>query len=89
MYIGPTQLSGFGLPGLTPRPSPPSPPPTPPACAFDIRNAVAIEQVAARNTLTLSAQVATGDPLAGGLTINEVYGWRAAAWDEARRRLGQ
>lgn len=58
MYIGQTQLSGFGLPGVTPRPSPPSPPPAPPTCAFDIRNAVTIEREAARNTLTLSAQVA-------------------------------
>jgi Family of unknown function (DUF5995) len=58
MYIGETQLSGFGLPGAIPRPSPPSPPLTPPACAFDISNAVAIEREAARNTLTLSAQVA-------------------------------
>ena len=32
---------------------------------------------------------ATGEPLAGGLDVGEVYRWRDAAWAEARRRLGQ
>ena len=32
---------------------------------------------------------ATGEPLAGGLDVGEVYRWRDVAWAEARRRLGQ
>jgi hypothetical protein len=32
---------------------------------------------------------AKGEPLAGGLDINEVYRWREQAWAEAKRRLGQ
>lgn len=32
---------------------------------------------------------AKGEPLAGGLDINEVYRWRETAWAEAKRRLGQ
>jgi hypothetical protein len=32
---------------------------------------------------------AVGEPLAGGLDVDEVYRWRDAAWSEARRRLGQ
>src|SRR6185503_21139565 len=63
MYIHDSQFGALGFgPILLPRPpqpSGPSPtPPPPPMCAFDIRNAVAIEREAARNTLTLSAQVA-------------------------------
>ena len=32
---------------------------------------------------------ARGEPLAGGLDVDEVYRWRDVAWAEARRRLGQ
>jgi hypothetical protein len=32
---------------------------------------------------------AQGEPFAGGLDVEEVYNWRAATWNEARRRLGQ
>jgi Family of unknown function (DUF5995) len=32
---------------------------------------------------------AVGEPLAGGLDVDEVYRWRDAAWAQARRRLGQ
>jgi len=31
---------------------------------------------------------AAGQPLAGGLDVDEVYRWRNPAWSEARRRLG-
>jgi hypothetical protein len=32
---------------------------------------------------------ATGEPLAGGLAVDEVYRWRESAWNTARGRLGQ
>ncbi len=32
---------------------------------------------------------ASGEPLAGGLDVGEVYRWRATAWSDAKRRLGQ
>jgi hypothetical protein len=32
---------------------------------------------------------AAGEPLAGGLDINQVYQWREQAWAEAKRRLGK
>lgn len=32
---------------------------------------------------------AKGEPLAGGLSVDEVYRWREQAWAEAKRRLGQ
>jgi hypothetical protein len=32
---------------------------------------------------------AKGEPLAGGLSVDDVYRWRELAWAEARRRLGQ
>jgi OmpA family/Family of unknown function (DUF5995) len=32
---------------------------------------------------------AQGEPLMGGLDIDEVYRWREVAWADARRRLGQ
>jgi outer membrane protein OmpA-like peptidoglycan-associated protein len=32
---------------------------------------------------------AQGEPLAGGLPVDEVYRWRERAWTEARSRLGQ
>lgn len=32
---------------------------------------------------------AKGEPLAGGLSVDDVYRWRELAWAEAKRRLGQ
>jgi hypothetical protein len=32
---------------------------------------------------------AVGEPLVGGLNVDEVYRWRDQVWTEARRRLGQ
>jgi Family of unknown function (DUF5995) len=32
---------------------------------------------------------AKGEPLAGGLDVNEVYRWREQVWAETKRRLGQ
>ena len=47
------------------------------------------EKESARSGEARVCDLTTGEPLAGGLDVGEVYRWRDVAWAEARRRLGQ
>jgi hypothetical protein len=69
---------------------------------FFARNRIVFDRAKAAFLLHLSQQgplpvgpeigqflFAQGEPMMGGLDVDEVYRWRDTAWAEARRRLGQ